>query len=71
MASDTQVQMRYPAPDGRCKRVRGPVQEITHEDGRVERRQLFVRTTKAMSFQLAVDLKRARPLPVVDGAEAQ
>lgn len=37
--------MRYPSPDTRT-RVRGPVQEITKEDGSVERRRLYILTSR-------------------------
>lgn len=71
MQTDPQAMMRYPAPDHRARRVRGPEQAITHEDGRIERRRLYIRTSKAMSFALAVELReRAHTLPV-DGAETQ
>lgn len=65
MDSDTQTRMFYPAPDKGARRVRGPEQVLTHDNGTTTRRRLYIRTTKVMSFATKAAL-HLEPMPVTE-----
>lgn len=65
MPSDTNYPMFYSSPDGRARRVRGPMQTVTHDDGRTTTRQLYIRTTKVMAFATKASL-HLEPMPVTE-----
>jgi hypothetical protein len=70
MPTDKQVQMRYPSPET-GRKVRGPVQEIIQEDGRIVRRRLHIRTNSVMVHELARDFKSRGVAKVVEGVTAE
>ena len=65
MEIDTQVRMFYPSPRRDSRRVRGPVQTVTRDDGRETKNQLYIFTRKAMAFATKANLHLG-PMPVTE-----